>query len=278
MLDPQVWTTDTADRNREEEKRWDSPSSFFFSQGQALVLSAEYFCDSRLRRKARSGVALKHLHRLHLAIFGQLMASLEYLVKDFVAGVIDAVPIFDEKLIKAEWLKVDTARILSMRSASSSAGSLLLHPSLGWQQSDEVNKRYKYLFGVEPILQTEIQTLEKLWVLRHSVAHNAGFVSGYDAARAGIPYLAEEVAHLDEDFIKDAFEFLSAIAKRLAEHVGQNVLFKWLATRKAIGPDWNRDKETYTHLKLLATYVPSRAQDLPRITKGSYTEDFKKLK
>ena len=114
--------------------------------------------------------------------------------------------------------------------------------------------------------------------MRHSVAHNAGFVSSYDAARSGVPYLAEEVAHLDEEFIKETFEFLSGIAKRLAEDVGQNVLFQWLATRKSNGPDWNRDKDTYTNLKLLATYIASRAQDLPSIRKGSYTRDFKKLK
>lgn len=278
MLDPQAWTTDTADIRREEAKRWESPASFFYSQGHALVLSAKYFRDSRLTRKARGGVALKHLHRLHLAIFGQLMASLEFLVKDFIASVIDAVSIYDDKLTKAEWLKVDTARILSMRSASTTPGSLLLHPTLGWQQSDEVNKRYKYLFGVEPILQKEFQTLEKLWVLRHSVAHNAGFVIAYDAARAGIPDLADQVAHIDEDFIGEAFDFLSEIAKRLAEAVGQKILFQWLSTRKSIGPNWNRDKNTYTTLKLLATYIASRAQDLPNITKGPYTKDFKKLK
>jgi len=32
----------------------------------------------------------------------------------------------------------------------------------------------------------------------------------------------------------------------------------------------------YSALKQLATYVDSRTKDLPQITKGYYTEDFKR--
>jgi hypothetical protein len=263
---------------REERKREQSPASFFFSQGQALVLAAEYFKDDRLNRDARGGVADKHRHRIHLALFGQLMASLEFLFKDFIARVVDLVPTFDDHLLKADWIKVDAARILSMRSAVTTAGSLLLHPTLGWQQPEEVNRRYKALFGVEPITAAEVHTLETLWILRHSVAHNAGFVSAYDAARAGVTELADKVADIDQKYVSDSFDFLCKIAQRVADNVGHQVVMRWLATRKALGPDYIRDKDTYCALKLLATYVASRAKDLPTITKGPYTSDFNKVR
>lgn len=277
LTQPDPWEYDAADIAREELKRKLSPASFFFSQGQAMVLAASYFDKPRLAAKVRPGVAKKHRHRIHLALFGQLMASLEFLLKDFVAKVIDAVPTFDEALLKADWLRVDTARILSMRSAVTTAGSLLMHPTVGWQQPDMVNRRYKELFSSQPILPSEVQELERLWVLRHSVAHNAGFVSAYDAARAGFPHIADKVADINEDFVRETFDFLAEIANRVAEGVGDTVLCRWLATRKALGPNYSRDKGTYTSLKLLSTYIPSRAQDLPKITKGPYSKDFARV-
>ena len=277
LAQPSPWRHDAADINREERKRKLSPSSFFFSQAQAIALAASYFDRSRLSCRVRPGVAKKHTHRIHLALFGQLMASLEFLLKDFVARVIDVIPTFDEALIRAEWLRVDTARILSMRSTVTTAGALLLHPTVGWQQPEIANRRYKELFSSQPILADEVQELDRLWILRHSVAHNAGFVSAYDAARAGFPHIADKVADIDEEFILETFKFLVDIAERVAQGVGDTVLCRWLASRKTLGPNYIRDKEIYTALKLLSTFVDSRAQDLPRITKGPYTMDFARV-
>jgi hypothetical protein len=274
---PNPWRHDAADIKREELKRKLSPASFFYSQGRAIALAASYFDRRRLSPRVHAGVAMKHMHRIHLAMFGQLMASLEFLLKDFVARVIDVVPIFDEALIKADWLRVDTARILSIRSAVTTAGALLLHPTIGWQQPEMANRRYKDLFSSQPILPDEVQDLDRLWILRHSVAHNAGFVSAYDAARAGFPHIADKVADIDEEFILETFDFLARIAERVAQGVGETVLCKWLASRKALGPNYARDKDIYTALKLLSTFVDSRAQDLPRITKGPYTRDFARV-
>ena len=167
---PIRWTSDAADMAREERKREVSPSSFFYSQGQALVLAAEYFRDDRLAPGARGGVARKHRHRIHLALFGQMMAALEFLLKDFVASVVDLVPTFDEALLQSRWLEVDARRVLSLRSASSTAGSVLLHGTLGWHDSETVNKRYSALFQKAPIENTEVPDLDRLWLLRHSVA------------------------------------------------------------------------------------------------------------
>lgn len=271
---PRKWTSDAADISREEKKREDSPSSFFFSQGRALVLAADYFVNDRLAPAARGGVAKKHRHRIQLALFGQLMAALEFLFKDFIASVIDITPAFDEALLQAKWIEVDARRVLAFRSASSTAGAVLIHSTQGWHDPESVNKRYSSLFQRAPIENSEIPELERLWLLRHSVAHNAGFVTTYDAVRGGMQELAEEVADLDAKFIRDAFEFLGAIAERMADNVGDAALLAWLKTRVAAGPDYARDKQIYAKLKLLATCVKSRTQELPRVLKGSYTQDF----
>lgn len=271
-----AWHSDSADIAREEGKRERSPASFFYSQGQALVLAAEYFKAKRLAKRASSGVAYKHLHRIHLALFGQMMASFEYLLKDFIARVFDAVPTFDERIRDEKWVTVNAERVLAVRAAPISPGALLFHSTLGWHEPEEVNKRYKRLFEGEPIATSEFAALEPLWVLRHSVAHNAGFVTSVDAARGRIPLVSAKVADISAQHIADTFESLCPIARRLAEVVGAKVIQKWISSRTAAGPDYLRDKETYKRLKLLATYVCSRARPLPKITKSMYTSDYKK--
>lgn len=271
-MDLGPWQHDSADSLREEEKRKASPGSFFFSQGRALVLAAGYFTGGLSGGYA--GTARKHLHRIHLALFGQLMASLEYLLKDFIAKVVDLIPTFDEEIRKADWITLEKDHVLLGRSAQASPGAILLHPTLGWQDPESVNRRYKALFNHEPIAKNEYSELRQLWILRHSVAHNAGFVTAYDAARGSLPSLSEHVADLTEDHLRDAFAFLSEVARRVAEDVGHKVVIRWLKSRKPLGADYQRDKETYVRLRLLATYVQSRTQSLPSVGKGRYTADF----
>ncbi len=274
MQVPEAWTSDAADLQREEDKRERSPCSFFLSQGHALVLAADYFNKNRLQPNARGGVATKHLHRIRLALFGQLMAAFEYLCKSFVASVIDQVSIYDNTLRSSKWLAMDVERLLLFRQAMPTPGAVLLHPTQGWQDCDKVNTRFNELFARQPITNAEKPAIEQLWVLRHSVAHNAGFVTDYDAHRAGMPALAGRVAAIDSDFIKWSFETLNPLASRIANEVGDKLLLDWLRTKSAAGPEYMRDKDTYSALKLIATCVEGRSTDLPKITKGTYSTDF----
>ncbi len=276
LIDVAVWEHDAADLRREEDKRKSSPSSFFFSQGRALVLASQYFVDDRLAPGARGGVAAKHRHRIHLALLGQLMASLEYLLKDFIARVVDLIPTYDDRIREAKWITttIDAERVLSARTAPTSPGALLLHATLGWHEPEEVIKRYSGLFQRAPIETAEIEPLKALWVLRHSVAHNAGFVAGPDAVRSRLPHLSERVAHITADHIDQAFQFLSPIARRVAEVVGSQILITWLRTRVPAGRDFGRDRDIYGQLRLLSIFVDSRAQTLPGITNAMYERDF----
>lgn len=271
---PGVWTSEAADIARDERKRGQSPSSFFFSQGQALVLAAGYFSGTRLADSARRGSANKHLHRIHLALFGQLMASFEFLLKDFLASVVDTVPIYDESIRQAKWIEVDAGRVLSFRSSSSTPGTILLHSTQGWFEPKQVNDRYCQLIKYEPILTSEFPDLQRLWILRHSVAHNAGFVTPYDATRGGMAELAGHVARIDADFMGQSFDFLCAIARRIAEQCGDKVLIAWLRTRTDSGQDYRRDELTYRALRQLATMVCSRSRDVPIPTESDYVGDF----
>lgn len=239
-----------------------------------MVLAAEYFSDDRLTDEARGGVASKHRHRIHLSLFGQLMASFEYMLKDFVAKVIDSTDAVDDKLRKAKWIEVDASRVLASRFASASPGAMLIHPSLGWHTPEVVNSRYVELFSYQPVHADEIKNLERLWILRHSVAHNAGFVINHDAARIGSAALSERVVAIDGEFISSSFTFLCPIAQRVATEVGDRVLLKWLESVNDLGPDFDRDGIIYCALKKLATFVQSRPQELPTLAEADYLTDF----
>lgn len=275
---PLPWEHDTADVRRDEEKRLSSPCSFFFSQGQSLVLAAKYFSDEKLTEQAKRGVATKHRHKISLAMYGQLLASFEYMLKDFVARVLDSRTGYDEEIRKAKWIEVDTSRVLALRHGAATPGALLIHPTLGWHYPEEVNRRFAALFQASPFEAIEIETLEKLWVLRHSVVHNAGYVIAVDASRLGSAVLREKVADIDPAFVEETFEFLSVIAKRLATVVGAKILDRWLRERKQLGPYYKRDEVTYRSLKALATFVKSRPTGLPNAGAVAYRKDIAALK
>jgi hypothetical protein len=270
---PDPWTASTSDTERDEKKRVASPASFFFCQGRGICLAAEYFHDGRLITTAQGGTAKKHRLRIHLALFGQLMASFEYMLKDFIARVVDLSDVFDERLKRCSWVKIDLDRVLAIRMASMSAGSLLVHPTQRWHDADAVNHRYGELFHDSIIKAGEVEFLNHLWILRHSVAHNAGYVTGPDAARLGASPLANKIAHVDDTFIKDTFDFLRPIAERQAAVFGRRVLKEWMHHRVP-DEDFARDKGRYTQFLHLATFVASRTQELPEATAADYSADF----
>ncbi len=271
---PAPWTRETADITHENQKRQASPCSFFCSHGRSLCLAAEYFRDDRLAPAARGGVASKHRHKNQLAIYGQLMSAFEYMLKDFVAKAIDATSAFDEKVKSQEWLSITTERVLAQRVVQASIGSTLVHPTLGWHSPETVNERFKSLFNVAPIQGGEIRTLATLWIIRHSVAHNAGLVTAHDAARINTPALAEKVVHIDERYILEAFDFLKVIAGRLASDSGKSIMKQWFGTVKEYGGDFQRDRISYGRIKHLGSFVEARTHPLPEITDAMYAADW----
>jgi hypothetical protein len=154
---------------------------------------------------------------------------------------------------------------------------MLVHSTLGWHTPTTVNSRYQELFARQPISNAEQPTLERLWVLRHSVAHNAGFVIHYDASRIGSIGLAEHVANVDAEFIRQSFDFLRPIAARIASDVGDSVLIEWIRSIAPSGQDFVRDSATYIGLKKLATMVETRTRDLPTPTELQYHADFARV-
>jgi hypothetical protein len=174
---PPPYTTDAADIKRDEAKRILSPPSFFFSQTHGLLLAAGYFKNSRLLPSARGGVAAKHRNRINGALFAQTMAAFEFCLKDFIAGIVDLTDVFDERINSASWINVDKARILAQRDVAASVGAILVHPLLGWHEPETVNDRFNSLFSTALIPDDAVQALQRLWIVRHSVAHNAGFVT-----------------------------------------------------------------------------------------------------
>lgn len=274
---PPIWNLDTAQSVRDERKRSASPPSAFFAQTRALSLAAAYFSDERLVDSAKRGVARKHRHRMQLALFGQLMATFEFLLKDFIARSIDVDPRLDEKVSKAKWISVDVAKLLAHRTTSPSVGALLVHPRLGWHTIETTNQRYQDLFQQAPISNAEQPTLAKLWILRHTVAHNAGWVTVDDAVRMGTPELGGKTVNIDATFMAGAVAFLGPIAERVADIGRRALLDPWLQDLRANGPDYVRDRARYEPLKHLSTCVKKPSDDLPPADAAAYAADFARV-
>ncbi len=267
---PASYSSDAADIAREESKRTASPPSFFFSRSWSQVLAATYFTDDRLAG-GYSAVAAKHRHRIQSATLGQMMAAFEWCIKDFFAQVIDATDLFDDKVEDAKWIVVEKSRLLAQREATASIGAILIHPTQGWHDTANLQGRYSDFFAASPLSNAEADTLERLWILRHSVAHNAGFVTNHDAYRMRAPALSERSVRIDEPFLNEAYGFLTGIVRRLGDPVGSAIMKRWL-TEKSIGL-FSDDVLTYRALKHITAVVEGRNTDLPEIDEAMYQAD-----
>ena len=234
------------------------------------MLAATYFTDARLAG-GYSAVAAKHRHRIQSAAFGQMMASFEWCVKDFFAQVIDATDLYDDKVEAAKWILLEKSRVLAQREATASIGAILIHPTQGWHDTSTLQARYSEFFAASPLSNAEADTLERLWILRHSVAHNAGFVTNHDAYRMRAPSLSERSVRLDEAFLRDAYDFLTGVVCRLGDPVGTSVMKRWL-TDKSTG-NFADDVLVYRALKNITTVVESRSLGLPTVNQTTYDAD-----
>jgi hypothetical protein len=271
---PDSYSSNAADIAREESKRTARPPSFFFSRSRSQVLAATYFTDERLAG-GYSAVAAKHRHRIQSATFGQMMAAFEWCIKDFFAQIIDATDLFDDKVEAAKWIQLEKSRVLAQREATASIGAILIHPTQGWHDPANLQSRYGEFFAASPLPNAEADTLERLWILRHSVAHNAGFVTNHDAYRMRAPALSERSVRIDEGFLNEAFTFLTGVVRRLGDPVGSRIMKCWL-TEKSTG-NFADDVLAYGALKHITTVVESRSIGLPDIVEATYNADRQAL-
>lgn len=273
---PNKYESEAADIRRDEAKRLVSPPSFFFAQTQALLLSADYFKAERLK-SGYTAVARKHRNRIRSALFGQLMASFEFCIKDFVAQVIDSSDAFDDVVNECKWINIDKSHVLAQREGGGSVGAMLIHPLLGWTDTESVNERFEILFGRQLFDKTEAQHLQRLWILRHSVAHNGGFVTNHDSYRLQAPSLSEASIAMGMEFLTETSNFLRAIILKL-EHgqpIGDRIVEQWFR-KKATGV-WMNDKVAYTRVRRVVTVVRKRIDPIPKFTKGMYSADRKRF-
>lgn len=181
---PSASGAESADARRDEEKRRRSPPSSFYAQSQAILTAIRYFepLDS-----GYAGTAQKHRNRTRSALLVQLMAAFEFTMKDFIAQTIDATHVYDEAARGWDWLKIDVPTVMSTREGFTRLGAVLIHPLGGWQTPETMNSRYMQVYGRRPIAGVEVSQLRDLWIVRHSIAHNAGFVTEADARRLRAP-------------------------------------------------------------------------------------------
>lgn len=266
---PDPSPSESNDALRDEGKRQASPPSYFYAQSQAILTAVRYFEDLN---SGYEGAAKKHRNRTRSALFVQLMASFEFAMKDFLAQTIDATHIYDDEVKAWDWLQIDVATVLGTREGLGRLGAVLVHPLQGWQTPETMNNRYRDVFKREPIASDEIGPLRDLWVVRHSIAHNGGFVTAPDARRLRSTELRERQVLVDLPYLEASVELLRRIVLRLERIVGPALLAKWF--KEGAAGAWEHDCSDYSRLKLMTTCLASRPKDLADPTEAEYLTDL----
>lgn len=266
---PNPSPSESNDAQRDEAKRQASPPSYFFAQSQAILTAVRYFEGLN---SGYEGAAKKHRNRTRSALFVQLMTSFEFAMKDFLARTIDATHIYDDEVKGWDWLQIDVATVLGTREGLGRLGAVLVHPLQGWQTPETMNRRYRDVFEREPIASAEVGQLRDLWVVRHSVAHNGGFVTVPDARRLRSADLRERQVLIDLLYLEATIELLRGVVLRLETVLGPALLGRWF--KEAAAGTWEQDRDDYRRLKLMTTCLLSRPKDLADPTEAQYLEDL----
>lgn len=245
-----------------------SPPSSFFAQSQAILLAVTYL---EPLHSGYPGAANKHKNRMRSSFLVQLMAAFEFTMKDFIAQTLDVTHIYDESASTWSWLQLNVSQVLSTRSGLGRLGGVLVHPLLGWQTPEVMNRRYQDVYEREPIASDELNTLGRLWVIRHSISHNGGVVSAADAARLRTPQLTDQQLLIDEQFLISATYFLREIVRRLSTVVGESILSRWF--REGATSTWQGDEETYIRIKQLVACEERRASAIGVAVEADYLRD-----
>lgn len=266
---PDATSADSADVERDERKRQTSPPSSFYAQSQAILTAVRYFDPLH---SGYAGTAGKHKNKMWSALFVQLMAAFEFTMKDFIAQTLDVTHVYDDDVRSWSWLQIDVPTVMSTREGVTRLGAVLIHPLPGWQVPETMNARYQNVYRRAPIAGDEVATLRDLWIVRHSVAHNGGFITQPDARRLRDTSMAERQVRIDLEYLENTAEFLRTIVGRLESVVGPSLLEKWF--REASARAWERDESDYCRLKVLTSYVQSRRKEVPSPDEAAYLADL----
>ncbi len=246
-----------------DSKRRLSPGSYFFHQGRSIVLASQYYSSGRLSETCKGAVAAGHHNTICVALFGQLMASFEDLSKEVVARSVDIADYLDLHIAKCDWIKISTPQVLSIRGSDVSVGTLLIGPTQGWHSAEALNNRYVSLFGGRPVPEDAIDHLNRLWIMRHTVAHNAGRVTHHDAARMAATHLSDRVLSVDAKYIADTFLFLRPIAESMVQMAHDRYLSQFLSTLDDHETLSTRQFFLWESIKHLGLFLDSRSKRLP---------------
>lgn len=243
-----------------------SPGSFFKARARDLVLAADY-ANERLPANAYGTTSRRHYHTVCGATYAVLLSSFELSVKSLYACIIETTSRYDERLKGDKKLTIRPELILANREVAG-AGDVFASQWNAWQAPSEVNDRFRSLMEIDPLDNAAVADLEKLWQVRHVIAHSSGVTSRLDRHRLGGPIEADRALVIDGSYLEVVEHRLLAIMRAAVEVVGIRLLDDYFAGQ----PAWATNEGEFTDLFLLGRVV-SQTQDLPEVTEASFNAE-----
>ncbi|MGD9695100.1 MAG: hypothetical protein AB7V42_05510 [Thermoleophilia bacterium] len=258
----------TSDGTAQREQRLSdklerSPGSFFKARARDLVLAADY-ANKRLPENAYGGTSRRHYHTVCGATYTVLLSSFELSLKSLYARIIDRTSRYDDRLKDDKSLSIKPELILANREVTG-AGDVFASQWNAWQAPDEVNRRFRTLMQVDPLDKAAVPDLEKLWQLRHVVAHSSGVTSRLDRHRLGGAIEADRALVIDGAYLSEVEARLLTIMTNVVNIVGNRLLDDFFAS----DPTGEARQDEYSALFLLGQIV-GQTQDLPVVTEDDF--------
>lgn len=243
-----------------------SPGSFFKARARDLVLGASY-ANERLPANAYGATSRRHFHTVCGATYAVLLSSFELSLKSLYARIIDRTGRYDDMLKGDKGLTIKPELILANRDVAG-AGDVFASQWNAWQSPTEVNKRFRNLIAVDPLDNAAVADLEKLWQIRHVIAHSSGVTSRLDRHRLAGAIEADRALVIDGDYLVVVETHLLAIVTAATAVVGTRLLDDYFSNQ----PTWDANEDEFAALFLLGRVV-GQTQNLPVVAEDDFNAE-----
>ena len=139
-----------------------SPGSFFSYRSRELINAAPYFND-RLTTGTYGATQRLHYHTLCGASFAMVMSAFEVTWRSLFGCIVDTTDRYDDKIVELLKSNQDIAESVLAHRGEDGAGSLIVSALGVWQKSATINQRFHKLLKIDPIANSDLETLSEMW-------------------------------------------------------------------------------------------------------------------
>lgn len=214
-----------------------NPSRVFLVEIVSIYNSIVY-CTKQFERDCTGGLmpaGCTHLYHITAASIGSIMGHFELWQKLTFAYVFEMSRHFSGfdcnacvgKLSKDSGLNIDIKNFLAYRGEPVAIGQMVADSLAGWHAPKKVNSHFNALFKFAFYSNKEVEALELLWQIRHTMVHTGGWLTLTDSQKLKhLNELGNTAVFLKSTFVTNSIRLLHHIVRDAIHRLNEQMINK----------------------------------------------------